>query len=160
MRLGIVSDTHGHVQNTLAAVRMLESLGVDEVLHCGDIGSTEIPRLFARWRAHFVFGNCDPDAGPLSIAIGAAGLLCHNRFGDVTLAGRRIALIHSDDARLFRQSITSGTYDLVCYGHTHEAEQHREGKTLVLNPGALYRATPHSIAIVELETMEATIIPL
>jgi predicted phosphodiesterase len=79
---------------------------------------------------------------------------------DITLAGRRIALIHSDDARLFRQSITSGTYDLVCYGHTHEAEQHREGKTLVLNPGALYRATPHSIAIVELETMEATIIPL
>ena len=46
------------------------------------------------------------------------------------------------------------------YGHTHEAEQHREGKTLVLNPGALYRANPHSIAVVELDTMEATIIPL
>ena len=73
MRLGIVSDTHGHVQNTLDAVRMLESLGVDEVLHCGDIGSTEIPRLFARWPTHFVFGNCDPDVGPLNMAIGAAG---------------------------------------------------------------------------------------
>lgn len=160
MRLGIVSDTHGHVENTRVAVRMLEGLEVDEVLHCGDIGSTDIPRLFALWRTHFVFGNCDPDEGPLSMAIGAAGLLCHNRIGDITLAGRRIALIHSDNARLFRQTILSGSYDLVCYGHTHEAEQHREGKTLVLNPGALYRATPHSIAIVELETMEATIIPL
>ena len=160
MRLGVVSDTHGHVENTRDAVRMLESLGVDEVLHCGDIGSTEIPRHFAPWRTHFVFGNCDPDVGPLSMAIGAAGLLCHNRFGDITLAGRRIALIHSDDARLFRQTIQSGSYDLVCYGHTHEAEQHREGKTLVLNPGALYRATPHTIAVVELETMEATIVPL
>lgn len=160
MRLGVVSDTHGHVENTRAAVRMLESLEVDEVLHCGDIGSTAIPRLFRPWPTHFVFGNCDPDEGPLSMAIGGEGLLCHNRFGDITLAGRRIALIHSDNARLFRQTILSGNYDLVCYGHTHEAEQHREGKTLVLNPGALYRATPHSIAIVELETMEATIIPL
>ncbi|MGI8981129.1 MAG: YfcE family phosphodiesterase [Pirellulaceae bacterium] len=160
MRLGVVSDTHGHVENTRAAVRMLEGLEVAEVLHCGDIGSTAIPRLFAPWPTHFVFGNCDPDEGPLSMAIGGAGLLCHNRFGDITLAGRRIALIHSDNARLFRQTVMSGSYDLVCYGHTHEAEQHREGKTLVLNPGALYRATPHSIAIVELETMEATIIPL
>src|SRR5204863_5081083 len=87
MRLGIVSDTHGHVQNALAAVRMLESLEVDEILHCGDIGSTEIPRLFKNWPTHFVLGNCDPDAGPLSAAIGAAGLQFHQRFGDITLAG-------------------------------------------------------------------------
>lgn len=160
MRLGIVSDTHGHVQNTQAAVRMLESLDVEEVLHCGDIGSTEIPKLFAKWPTHFVFGNCDPEYDALSMAITLAGLRCRHRFGDFTLSDRRIALLHSDDARLFRQVITSGSYDLVCYGHTHHAEQHWEGKTLVLNPGALYRATPHSIAIVELETMEATIIPL
>src|SRR5436190_6945544 len=82
MRLGIVSDTHGHVQNTLDAVRMLESLDVDEVLHCGDIGSTEIPGLFAQWPTHFVLGNCDPDAGPLSMAISSAGLMYHKRFGD------------------------------------------------------------------------------
>ncbi|MFN0022022.1 MAG: YfcE family phosphodiesterase [Pirellulaceae bacterium] len=160
MRLGIVSDTHGHVLNTLAAIRMLETLGVDEVLHCGDICSTVIPGLFTRWPTHFVFGNCDPNEAELSLAIGAAGQRCHDRFGDITLAGRRIALIHSDDARLFRKTITSDQFDLVCYGHTHEAEQHHEGKTLVLNPGALYRANPHSIAIVELATMEATIVPL
>src|SRR4051812_7719193 len=160
MRLGIVSDTHGHVLNTLAAVRMLESLGVDEVLHCGDIGSVEIPPLFAPWPSHFVFGNCDPNEAELKMAIAAAGKFCHGRSGDLTIGGRRIALIHSDDARLFRQTISGGQFDLVCYGHTHLAEQHREGKTLVLNPGALYRANPHSIATVELETMEAAIIPL
>ena len=160
MRLGIVSDTHGHVQNTQAAVRMLESLQVDEVLHCGDIGSSGIPPLFAPWPTHFVFGNCDPHEAELRMAIASAGKLCHGRFGDISLGGRRIALIHSDDARLFRQTITGGKFDLVCYGHTHQAEQHREGKTLVLNPGALYRANPHSLAIVELETMEATIVPV
>lgn len=160
MRLGIVSDTHGHVLNTMAAIRMLETLGVEEVLHCGDICSTEIPQLFTQWPTHFVFGNCDPNEAELSTAIVAAGQRCHDRFGDITLAGRRIALVHSDNARLFRKAKTCGLFDLVCYGHTHEAEQHHEGKTLVLNPGALYRANPHSIAIVDLATMEATIVPL
>src|SRR5437763_1587538 len=35
MRLGIVSDTHAQVANTREAVRMLESLDVQAVLHCG-----------------------------------------------------------------------------------------------------------------------------
>jgi putative phosphoesterase len=160
MRIGVISDTHGHVTNTLAAVRMLESLEVAAVLHCGDIGSQEIPRLIASWPAHFVFGNCDHDTGGLRAAIEQAGLHCYGAFGQLELAGRRIALLHSDDAKLFRRVCTCGEYDLVCYGHTHHAKQHREGKTLILNPGALYRATPHSLALVELESMEATIVPL
>ena len=160
MRIGVISDTHGHVGNTLAAVRMLESLEVEAVLHAGDIGTPEIPKLLAAWPTHFVFGNCDHDADSLRASIEQAGLTCHGRFGVIELAGRQIALIHSDDVRLFRQVTTSGRYDLVCYGHTHQARQHYEGKTLVLNPGALYRATPHSIAVVDLDTMQATIVPI
>ncbi len=158
MRIGVISDTHGHLVNTQAAVRMLELLEVERVLHCGDICSPQIPRLLAAWPTHFVFGNCDHGAelADLRAAIASAGLSCHERFGALELAGRRIALLHSDDARLFREVKSSGQYDLVCYGHTHEAEQHHEGKTLVLNPGALYRATPHSLAVVDLATMQAT----
>ena len=33
MRIGIVSDTHGHDQYTLDAVRMLECLEVERVIH-------------------------------------------------------------------------------------------------------------------------------
>ena len=158
MRIGVISDTHGHVTNTLAAVRMLESLQVEAVLHCGDIGSPEIPKLLTAWPTHFVFGNCDHDHDVLRSAIEQAGLACYGLFGNLELSGRRIALLHSHDARLFRRVCTSGDYDLVCYGHTHQAEQHCEGKTLILNPGALYRATPHSLAVVDLQTMDATIV--
>ena len=42
MRLGVVSDSHGHVDCTRPAIRMLESLQVDRVLHCGDIGSAAV----------------------------------------------------------------------------------------------------------------------
>ncbi len=158
MRIGVISDTHGHLANTMAAVRMLESLEVQAIVHCGDIGSPEIPKLLAAWPAHFVFGNCDGERDELRAAIEQAGMACYGRFGNLELAGRRIALIHSDDAKLFRHVITSGQYDLVCYGHTHQADQRWEGKTLVLNPGALYRATPHSLAVVDLATMDATIV--
>ena len=160
MRIGVISDTHGHVTNALAAVRMLEALNVNAVLHCGDIGSVEIPKLFGAWSAHFVFGNCDSDADELRAAIEDAGLACYGLFGNLQLGGRRIALLHSHDANVYRQVCTSGDYDLVCYGHTHQAEQRRVGKTLMLNPGALYRATPHSIATVDLTTMEAMIVPV
>jgi putative phosphoesterase len=160
MRIGVVSDTHGHMTNALSAVRMLDSLGVEAVLHCGDIGSTEIPKLFAAWPTHFVFGNCDSDQALLRSTIEDAGLACYGLFGNLELAGRRIALLHSHDARLFRQVCTSGEYDLVCYGHTHQAEQRQYGKTLILNPGALFRATPHSIATVDLAMMEAMIVPV
>ena len=160
MRIGVISDTHGHVLNTLAAVRMLESLKVESVLHAGDIGSPQIPKLIAAWPTHFVFGNCDHDHDELRAAIEQAGLTSHGLFGDLMLAKRRIALLHSHDARLFHRVCTSGEYDLVCYGHTHAGEQHRQGKTLILNPGALFRATPHSLAVVELKTMEAKIVPL
>jgi uncharacterized protein len=160
MRIGVISDTHGHIANTQAAVRKLQSLEVETVLHCGDIGSRAIPKLVAQWPAHFVFGNCDAETDELRRAVETAGQTCHGLFGDFSLVQRRIALIHSHDARLFRQVCSSGEYDLVCYGHTHQAEQHRAGKTLILNPGALFRATPHSLAAVDLDTMEATIVPL
>jgi uncharacterized protein len=160
MRIGVISDTHGHLTSTLAAVRLLHSLEVATVLHCGDICSHEIPKLLAAWPAHYVFGNCDHDQEEQRAAIEQAGGSCCGLFGDLEIAGRRIALLHSHDARRFREVCTSGEYDLVCYGHTHQAEQHRVGKSLILNPGALYRATPHSLAVVDLATMEATIVPL
>ena len=160
MRLGVVSDSHGHVDLTRPAIRMLESLEVDVVLHCGDIGSLEIVELFAAWPTHFVFGNCDADRPSLAAAIEAAGQTCHGEFGALEIEGKRIAMLHSDDRRRFQDALNSGEWDLVCYGHTHLAAIERHGPTLALNPGALYRATPHSLAIVEMPSLHATIVPL
>lgn len=156
MLLGIVSDTHGHTDYTRAAIRMLESLEVELVIHCGDIGSSAIVELFAPWPTHFVLGNVDDQPAELQAAIQTAGQTYHGRFGELAIADRRIAFLHGDDAARFQQAVKSGDYDLVCYGHTHQFEQHREGQTLVLNPGALYRAQPHSLAIVRLPELEAT----
>jgi putative phosphoesterase len=159
MQIGVVSDTHGHIPYTREAIRMLESLEVEAVLHCGDIGSPEIVELFAAWPTHFVFGNVDSHRA-LGEAIRAAGQNCHDRFGRLELAGRRIAFLHGDDEALLNDTIASGEWDLVCHGHTHVARRMQRGPTLVLNPGAIFRASPHSIACVQLPELEATIISL
>lgn len=150
MRIAVVSDTHGHVGYTSAAVELIRREAVDAVLHCGDIGSSAIVGLFEDWSTHFVFGNVDDEQGSLTAVIRDAGQTCHGRFGAFELAGTKIALLHSDDRARFEETISCGDYDLVCYGHTHLAEHHLFANTLVLNPGALYRASPHSFAVVDL----------
>ena len=70
----------------------------------------------------------------------------------------KIALLHGDDERQFADAIASEKYGLICYGHTHVPKQERRGSALVLNPGALYRATPHTIAIVDLAAITAEIV--
>ncbi|HUY34989.1 MAG TPA: YfcE family phosphodiesterase [Pirellulales bacterium] len=157
MRIGVVSDTHGQVRHTRNAARMLESLEVALVIHCGDIGSAAVVELFAPWPTHFVFGNVD-DPSVLREAIRDAGQTCHDRFGQIEIAGRRIAFLHGDDARLLNETTAGGEWDMVCHGHTHVARQARHGRTLLLNPGAVYRASPHTIACVELPQVEATVV--
>jgi putative phosphoesterase len=147
MNIGVVSDTHGQGEYTRQAVGILQSLDVDLVLHCGDIGAVEIVPLFDRWPAHFVLGNVDYDEAAYERAIRASGQTFHGRFGTVKAGGLTIALLHGDDERRMAEAIAGGRFDVVCHGHTHVAAQRQEGRTLVLNPGALYRARPHTFAL-------------
>lgn len=159
-RLGIVSDSHGRVESTRAAANLLESFDVFQVIHCGDIGTADVIGALSRWPTHYVFGNCDHELDTLRAAMKEAGATCHERFGTLQLEGREIAFLHGDDHAKLIDSITSGAFDLVCHGHTHRAKQEMAGNTLILNPGALFRARPLSIAVVELPTLEVTTLDL
>jgi uncharacterized protein len=160
MRIGVVSDTHGHVGNTLAAVAQLGELRVDVVIHCGDIGSPQVVPLFAGWPSHFVLGNVDDDDSGYRWVIEDQGGTFHGRVGRIELEGRKIAVIHGDDQSALHAAIDDGDFDLVCTGHTHRRELRREGRTLVLNPGALYRANPKSFAVVDWPELDVTFVEL
>jgi putative phosphoesterase len=160
MRIGVVSDTHGHVANTLAAVAQLTELQVDLVLHCGDIGSVQVVPFFEGWPSHFVLGNADDHEAGYRWVIEDQGAVFHGRIGRLELDGGKIAIIHGDDHRALQAAIASGQFDLVCTGHTHRRELRREGRTLVLNPGALYRANPKSFAVVEWPELDVTFVDL
>jgi uncharacterized protein len=154
MRIGIVSDTHSNYQTVEAVVKVLRKENVSCVLHCGDIEDAETVSLFEGLRTHFVYGNCDVNRQALRDAIESSGGTIQEPFGDVDLAGRKLAWIHGDDKRLLRDLETSGAFDYVFYGHTHHAEEHWSGSTRVINPGALYRAQPRTFIVLDLDNGE------
>jgi putative phosphoesterase len=150
VRVGILSDTHDRLEPVLHALDILHMQGIAHVFHCGDIESADTLRQFAGFQAHFVPGNWDGDKAWLQRAAEEIGATWHDPWGEIELEQRRIAWIHSDDRKLFRELEQSDTYDFLFYGHSHRAESHRTGRTLVLNPGALFRARPRTLAILDL----------
>lgn len=154
MRIGIISDTHGKISNTHRAVEVLRQEDVEVVIHCGDVGTPGVVAQFMDWPTHFVAGNCD-DSALLKAEVIQANQQWHGLFGDFQLNHRRIAVLHSHKTGVLEETVQSGKYDLVCYGHTHLAEWHQAGSTLVVNPGALHRASCYSVAVVCLSRLTA-----
>ena len=154
MRVGVVSDTHDRQETVAEAVRLLQEQHVEIILHCGDIESPDTVRVFKPVTTHFVFGNWDKDRPRLAGAIKEIGGTYYDSFGAVELAGKRIAWVHSHERHQLRQLETADFFDYVFYGHTHVREQHRTGKTLVANPGALFRANPKTCIVLDVVTGE------
>lgn len=150
MRIGIVSDTHNRYAIVEQALRLLNDQGIERIIHCGDIEDIATVELFRGLPTDFVFGNCDTDRDGLREAMRRIGASLHEPFGDLEIAGRKIAFIHSDNKRLFQDIERSGHFDFLFYGHTHLAEQHQTGPTLVVNPGALQRARPKTCLVLDL----------
>ena len=149
MHLAILSDTHSRYHAVTKALDLLRHRGISHVLHCGDIEDAATVRLFEGFTTHFVFGNCDTDRDELRQAIRDSGAMIQEPFGDLELEGRKIAWIHGDVPRLFRDLENSDHFDFLFYGHSHRAEQHRTGRTLVANPGALHRARVKTLLVLD-----------
>ena len=153
MRIAILSDTHGRQSAIHQVLHRLHQDPVDLLLHCGDIDDADTVWCFPS-HTHFVFGNCDQDKKSLRQAIRDLGATLHEPFGQLELAGQRIAFLHGDEGDLFRNLTNSGQYDYLFFGHTHQAENRMIGKTRVINPGALHRAPWYSFAILDLQNGE------
>lgn len=154
MRIGIVSDTHDRSEAVSEALRLLLEQRVELVLHCGDIESPDTIDLFKVVPTHFVFGNWDRDRTKLAAAIKAIKGTHYESFGVLELAGKRVAWLHSHERNQLRELEHSNYFDFVFYGHTHVREQHRTGKTLVANPGALFRANPKTCVVLDVVSGE------
>jgi len=154
MRIGVLSDTHDRIEAIAEAVRLLTDQQVELILHCGDIETPETIAAFQVVPTHFVFGNWDKDKVKLTAAIKAIGGTAHDSFGALEIGGKRIAWVHSHERHQLYQLEHCDYFDYVFYGHTHVREQHRTGKTLVANPGALFRANPKTCIVLDVVTGE------
>lgn len=152
--LALISDTHGHQAFTTEALRVLDAFHPIAYLHAGDIGGPEIVRLFPTDRpCHFVQGNCDYDLQTLATSIKKLGHQWHGEMGEIQIQNRKFAILHGDDSRRLQDSITSQQYEVVIHGHTHQSRFEQIGNTKIVNPGAVYRASPPTVAILNLKTL-------
>jgi len=149
-RVGIVSDTHGHLRNTQKAVEMLQDENVSHIIHCGDIGGAAIIQLFSNWSTYYVFGNNDRQEDHLRATIQGLGQTCCGKSGELQLGQTRIGFTHGHKKKRMNQMLKEDAYDIVCSGHTHKASLESANDKILLNPGALYRATPLSFAVIDI----------
>jgi putative phosphoesterase len=164
MRIGILSDTHGNLEVTARAAGRLQDAGVAAVFHCGDIGGmdvlAELAGVFAPdgTTVHAVLGNVDVHSSDWKFFPTGIGVILHGRFGDIACGEKRIALLHSDDARRFRQTVTSGEFDLVLSGHTHELHDYTQHGTRCINPGTAGRGSPDTCAVLDMDSGKLTVL--
>jgi len=149
MLIGLLSDTHGRVDAAAAAIKLLRERGATYFIHCGDIGSLSVLDYFAGLPAACVWGNCDYDRSTLCRYADRLGIQCFGSFGELSLDGKSIALIHGDDHRLRQRLLDEQKHDYLFQGHTHSPDDLRIGRTHLVNPGALHRARTKTVALVD-----------
>lgn len=153
MQIGIISDTHGHIDRRLHDA----FAGVEAIIHAGDVGGGHVlDALREIAPLHAVYGNNDEKLGGLGLPLRA----------DFTLDGVRFHLVHQ-----LPHATPSPDTRVVVFGHSHRTlVEHRTpdaggASVLYLNPGAAGRTGFHrvqTIALLRIEgdTIEAEIIEL
>jgi putative phosphoesterase len=152
MIVGLLSDTHGRFDAAQAAVSQLLAAGATVLIHCGDVGSTDILDLLAGVESYFVFGNTDLDRDELAEYAGRIGVTCLGFFGEIMLAGKSAAVTHGDNPALVAGVLTEQKHDYLFQGHTHIAQDKLVGRVRHINPGALFRTLKKSAALLDTET--------
>ena len=134
MKIGIISDTHDHMDNIKAFVKVFKEKNIELILHAGDICSPFVLEALrgCNCQMRVSFGNNDGDR-PLLIKWGRDFARFFARPHSFELEGKNIVLMHEPD--FLDEVISSGKYDLIVYGHTHSPDTRVEGNTRIINPG-------------------------
>jgi putative phosphoesterase len=161
MKIGIMSDSHDHLENIKKCVQLFQSAEVEYVIHLGDFVSPNSIRACNGIKLVGIFGNNDGDKFRLVSAFNAVSGELKGDFHEFTEDGLKFACYHGTELAIKDALIACETYDVVLHGHSHACENTMAGNTLVLNPGTLHgfgnRAT---VMIFDTKSKKADLIDL
>jgi putative phosphoesterase len=157
MRIGVLSDTHDRLPTIRAALERLGDLGIDRLLHPGDIVAPFAARALADFggKLYVVYGNNDGERR------GLKQILPQIQDGPLRLEldGCRVLLHHALEWCRPEQIAAA---DLVVTGHTHEPCIQRQDGKLFVNPGECcgWISERATVATIDLHTREANLIEI
>jgi len=136
---------------------MLVDRGAEMLLHMGDIETEDVLDALAGLDARIVFGNND-DERSLGRYATSLGLRVLHPLGRLEADGRTIAFTHGHIGTAVRDGSSA---DYFIHGHTHRQRDERRGATRFINPGALHRASPFSVALLDpsSDSLEFVVVP-
>ena len=160
MKIGILSDSHDRADAMRRGIAFLQEQGAMHYLHCGDIGDTDMLDLLAGLPAGFVWGNNDWDRRSLQRYASDLDITCFGDFGEIELDGKLFFITHGDDPKRVRRVLDEQRCDYLLLGHSHVPQDERVGKVRIINPGALHRAKPKTVALLDTRTDQLQLLPL
>ncbi len=158
MKIGVISDTHDHLENIKKAINILKERKIKTLIHLGDYCSPFSIPLLDIEKIHAIFGNNDGDKLYLQKKANECGFVIDPAPKAITIDERKIAVMHEPyQLEAFRKS---GIYDIILHGHTHEYYVKKD--PLTVNPGELcgYLSGKATFAIIDLENLECEILEL
>lgn len=162
--IGIISDSHDNLAASRKAVEFFNKKQVKAVLHAGDIISPFMVRAFKdlKPKLYFVFGNNDGDKVILTKWFEEIGAVSCGDFGDLTIDGLHIALIHGTNEALVKALANSGDFDVVIRGHTHDPGVRVIDGIPIINPGECsgVLSGKSTVAILEIANLNVEITEL
>ena len=154
MKIGVVSDTHGHIENLQKAIKALEGMGAQVICHLGDdyddLKAVQFPRRMELVQVPGVFSTYyrDPEIPNRVVREweGKRFLLTHTR-------GRHENDLPTDPDP--QELVSRHEVDVVLYGHSHIPDLKEEEGVLWINPGHLKdedkKGYPPTFALISLE---------
>ncbi len=146
---------------------MLLDQQVDLLIHLGDVGTVEVIDALAvekpgsddQIEAHVIFGNTDWDLETLAEYAQDLDVEVDHPVGRLPLGERQLVYCHGDDAAAIENAVAQKV-DYLCHGHTHRASDTRRGATRVINPGALFRASAYTVAVLDTDADDVAFLTL
>ena len=161
MKLGIISDSHDHIQNVQKAVKIFKEAKTEFVIHLGDFVAPPVVKLFSGLNLIGIFGNNDGEKMNLLMMFSAVKGNLKGEFFSDKFDGLNVAAYPGTVAEITDALIECEKYDLVLSGHNHQKRFKKIGKTLSLNPGTAHGFNgPATIAIFDTKTKNAEFIEL
>jgi putative phosphoesterase len=143
MKIAILSDTHDNQINTKIALEKVTEKGAEALLFCGDFCSPGPAKWIAQFPGiiHTIFGNNDGDRMNIAMFISQnPKATVHKEYADIVIDGKKIGMTHYP---FYAEKMAkSGDFDLVCFGHDHQARVEVYGICLAVNPGSLNQQRP------------------